>query len=97
MDGDEVSDSSPEDAHGRGELCVMIRGVSVLQYGALEFVGVKGAMVVSVVSDETFHCLHANLCTAVAVWEGDRGDAMAHAPVTEKGGCCCRCELWSAI
>ena len=68
--GYDVLDWSPKDAHGRGELDIWVRGFTVLEYRALDGVGVQLPIGTSVVIDEAFDCLHVNFGPTVAVRGG---------------------------
>ena len=63
--GDEILDWSTKDALSGRQLGAGVSGVSVLQYGSLECVGVEVAMWVCVVCDKPFDRFHTNLSPAV--------------------------------
>ena len=63
--GDEILDGSTKDALSGRQLGAGVRGVSVLQYGLLECIGVEVAMWVCVVRDQPFDRFHTNLGPAV--------------------------------
>ena len=65
QDGYEVLDGPSENTLCRGQLCIWIRCVSILEYGALQGVGVKAAIGGSVVSDDPFNRLYTNLRSAI--------------------------------
>ena len=85
----EILDRSSEDTLCRGQLGVWVGGVTVLQDGLLECVGVKVALWVCVI--------HPYLSPAVGMWECNGREAMVYPPVFQKllGGVCT--ELWSSI
>ena len=69
--GDEVPDGPAEYARGRGETCVTIRRVAVLEHCTLKPVSVQGAIGVRVACDETLHRFDPHLGTSVAMGKGD--------------------------
>ena len=64
----EILDRSSEDTLCRGQPGVWIGGVTVLQDGLLECVGVKGALWVCVIRDEPLDCFHPYVSPAVGMF-----------------------------
>lgn len=79
------------------EAGVAIRGVAILQHGALEEVSVQSASGERVVAEKALHGFDRNLGPTVPMRMCDGGEAVSNAPVAEE--CLSRCggELWSTV
>lgn len=71
-DRDEILDRSGEYCYGRGDLCDGVWGVAIGEYGSLEAVAVKFAIVQRVTGKGTLYGLDTDFRTGIAVWVGDR-------------------------
>ena len=69
MNRDEVPDEATENAHGLGKVGIPVRGVSVLQHGTLQLVGVQRTLGSNVICYEALHRFDSNFRAAVGMWE----------------------------
>lgn len=94
---DKVADRPTEYTHGRRKLSIPVGGVAILEYSALEGISVQATISCSVVGEEAFDCLYADLSAAVTVRECHGGQSVMNSPISEELAGCRGRKLRTAI